>query len=159
VPPRITPRVADFHDHRGHTVYRIVTTADTADGTFNVPAFHRYSDFLELHRELRRSGGLKDRLPRTFPVPKCLFHPKRVKEDRQVALQAYLRECSTHVIGASAPTAALAALCNFLDLEGTLINRTRTLYYSSLGASADNGSPGSQTSPEPEGAREAPLSR
>ena len=128
MPPSITPRVADFHDVQGHVVYRIVTLASTADGSYEIPTYRRYSDFVKLHAELRRLGGLP--LPSTFPVPKRLFHPTRALEKRQHQLQAYLAQCSSRVVDATVPSASLATLCRFLDLEGALIGRARMLYYS-----------------------------
>ena len=128
MPPSITPRVADFHDVQGHVVYRIVTLASTAEGSYEIPTYRRYSDFVKLHAELRRLGGLP--LPSTFPVPKRLFHPTRALEKRQHQLEVYLAQCSSRVVDATVPSAALTTLCRFLDLEGALIGRARMLYYS-----------------------------
>ena len=87
--PTITVRVADFCEVDGHTSYRLVTQATTAEGTFHVSAHHRYSDFRRLHTALR--GELV--LSHAFPVPKRLIHTQRVKQARQRALQEYLKGC------------------------------------------------------------------
>ena len=111
--PTITVRVADFCEVDGHTSYRLVTQATTAEGTFHVSAHHRYSDFRRLHTALR--GELV--LSHAFPVPKRLIHTQRVKQARQRALQEYLKGCTTRAIESfAAPSRALAFLYRFVDL-------------------------------------------
>jgi len=111
--PTITVRVADFCEVDGHTRYRLVTQATTAEGTFHVSAHHRYSDFRRLHTALRNELVM----PHAFPIPKRIIHTQRVKQARQHALQEYLKGCTTRAIDSfAAPSRALVHLYRFVDL-------------------------------------------